>query len=87
MNKEAALKLLQDTIDAQPWIDQLNGYKELAKNQPVDVLGETYYALLHELHRALVEKDHKLMFVLTLALDAYCKLVLEANKPEAPAQA
>lgn len=81
MEKQELLKLLANHIVDEPWQAQLNGYKELAKTNSEDVLGETYYFILNNLHEALVAKNYKDVFVLTLALDAYCKLVLDAHKP------
>ena len=87
MNKEAALKLLQDNLNAQPWIDQIEAFKKLARTNKPEVLVVTYQALMTDLRHSLQVEDAKATLILTLALDAYCKLVLEANKPEAPAQA
>lgn len=92
MNKETALKLLQDNLNAQEWIDQIEAFKKLARTNKPEVLVVTYQAFMTDLRDSLQVEDAKATLILTLALDAYCKLVLEANKPEAnkpeaPAQA
>ena len=87
MNKEAALKLLQDNLDDQAWVDQIEGLKKLARTNKPEVLVSTYRALMTDLLDSIQVEDAKATLIMTLALHYYCTLVLEANKPEAPAQA
>lgn len=87
MNKKAALKLLQDNINNEVWIGQIESFKKLARTNKPEVLVVTYQAFMTDLRDSLQVEDTKATLILTLALHAYCTLVLEANKPEAPAQA